>query len=161
MCERLNQEFEEFFLQFEITLSCNHQQMMKIIKPLKNHLLRRTLFKAFKVSLLLAAICFSIYFNDTLNWNFCAVGRIFLIKLLPIWNWIYLSSARCLIAKVSAPIRSLDIEDSILKDCRACENFSKKCRFKLLFHEPLATFVCVIYFRHDWRLRTNNLQFHS
>lgn len=127
MCEKMNQEFEHFFLHCELTLNCDQDQLKKILKPLRNHFLKQQLGRALKVFFLFAAICSAIYYIDTLNWHFCAIGRILMIKLLPIWDWTHLSKARCLIAKTSTPdsISSDKSNGFSAKDCRVCENFGE------------------------------------
>lgn len=127
MCIKMNQEFEDFFLHCHKVTNSNKAEIEKILKPLKVHLWRQQLKKYLKIVLFLTAICFATYHVDTLNWYFCAVGRIIMIKLLPLWNWKYLTKEKCLIPKAE-PIKVNRIEPYINvggKDCRACEKFGK------------------------------------
>ncbi|EFA05643.1 uncharacterized protein LOC103313479 [Tribolium castaneum] len=48
----------------------------------------------------LALLYFATYF-ETISWHLSALGRIFLIKLLPLWDWTSLKNEKCLIWKPS------------------------------------------------------------
>lgn len=132
-------EFEEFFKHLNSHFS--ESEIEKILKPLKFHLQILRIKKLFKILLIFAAICLVIYHIvssfEVINWYLCAIGRIFMIKILPIWNWIYLGSAKCLIAKSSFPQK--EYRDNFnKKDCRVCEHFGKFftndfIRFKITF----------------------------
>lgn len=124
-------EFEEFFQYIEKNLSSSSEKEIKnVLKPLKYLMWKQQLKKFLKISLLFISICCAIYYIDTLNWYFCAVTRILMIKLLPLWNWKYLGRSRCLIEKAQSQSSStaayVDSNDVLnVKDCRACEHFGK------------------------------------
>lgn len=119
----MEQEFKEFFQYIEKDESLSQKDIKIILKPLKYLLLKELLIKYLKITLVIAAICYGVYYIDTLNWWFCAVGRVFLIKILPIWDWTYLGREKCLIPK-SAVKTSYEPNQFDTRDCRACEYFS-------------------------------------
>ncbi|XP_059619517.1 uncharacterized protein LOC132263644 [Phlebotomus argentipes] len=59
-----------------------------------------------------------------INWNIVAIGRLLLIKLLPMWNWTHLHYTKCLLeypVETLAPKTSKhDLSEKI--DCSVCEN---------------------------------------
>lgn len=118
--EELDREFEEFFVYCQ-KVTTSEQELQSILKPLKVLLRIQQFKKICKVLLVVGAICSSIYYIDTLYWYFCAIGRIAMIKMLPIYDWTWISEAKCLVARVQpATESSADVTTS---DCRACENF--------------------------------------
>lgn len=135
MCLKMDKEFEDFFFHCQKITNSNKSEMEKLLKPLQQHLWKQQLKKFIKIVSIFAAICSAIYYVDVLNWYFCAVGRIIMIKLLPIWNWKHLENAKCLIPK--AEVKAKPFADSFrpfnVKDCRACEhfgNYSKVIKIK-------------------------------
>ena len=132
MFKRIDEEFEELFLHCQKLTNSNKKEMENLLKPLRNHLLKEQLKKYFLIAFIFGAICCGIYYVDTLNWYFCALGRLLMIKLLPFWDWTRLAEARCLIGKAEVRTRSSGgfsrLNDE--KDCRACEHFGEK--FKAL-----------------------------
>lgn len=121
----LDQEFENFFYYLEKITNSNEKDIKSILKPLKYHLLKQQLFKYLKTALVFVSICYAIYYMDTLNWYFCAIGRIVLIKILPLWDWTYLGRSKCLIDKYSGAPSSYANGEFNTKDCRSCEYFGK------------------------------------
>lgn len=123
----MDQEFEEFFLLCQKVTNSNQSEVAKILKPLRIHLWKQLLWKSIKVLLIVTTICCAIYYVDTLNWYFCAIGRIVMIKILPLWNWTYLASAKCLISnpEMSQPKSQARSASFNEKDCRSCEHFGE------------------------------------
>lgn len=124
MCQ-VEQEFEEFFNHCQKFTS--QEELQHILKPLKAQLLNKKLKNILKASLILAAICFAIFYFDTPNWYFCAMARTLMIQLLSLWNWTVLAKAKCLIPKADTStkvFRSLS-----MNDCRACERFGRHTYF--------------------------------
>jgi hypothetical protein len=120
-------EFEEFFQNLEKLKNLSEKEIENVLKPLKTFFWIEWLKKLSKVFLVIASICLAIYYVDTLNWYFCAIGRIFLIKILPLWDWRYLGNSKCLIAKSSAEKVFKESENGFNeKDCRACEHFGER-----------------------------------
>lgn len=130
----MNEEFEDFFLHCQKVTNSNQKEIEKILRPLRIHLWKQQLKKCLKIVLIFVAICCGIYYVDTLNWYFCAFGRLAMIKLLPVWDWRYLENARCLIAKSEVQKSNSGSFSSFNeKDCRACEHFGKNLKFLLKF----------------------------
>lgn len=127
-------EFEEFFENLKNSTNLTDDDVKNILKPLTNYFWTNWIKKSLKVFFSVASICLSIYYVDTLNWYFCAIGRILLIKILPLWDWKYLGNSKCLIAKSSSEKVYKESESSFnLKDCRGCEHFGEKSKeFKLI-----------------------------
>lgn len=127
MCIKIDKEFEELFLQCHKITNSNEREMKKILDPLKVHLWKQQLKKYLKIFSIFVAIWCAIYYVDTFNWYFCAVGRIVLINLLPLWDWKPLTTVLCLLPKVENAMKTSGFSLKPLneKDCRACENFGK------------------------------------
>jgi hypothetical protein len=140
----MNEEFEEFFILCQKVTNSNQKEFEKLLHPLKVFLWKQQLKQYLKAILIFAAICFTLYYVDTLNWYFCAIGRLAMIKLLPVWNWTHLEKARCLIAKTEVQKLNTGGLSSINdKDCRACEHygrvFKKIEKLKIFFKFSLQT----------------------
>ena len=124
----LSKEFDEFF-NYCKTLKLTRNEFNEIYSPLRKYLNKLLIKKILKIIFIIFVIIFLCYYVDFLNWNIAAIGRIFLIKLLPYWNWRSLYGERCLIkAKTDAVdtgnTNSLLIDDEItLNDCDVCENY--------------------------------------
>ncbi|KAF5290081.1 hypothetical protein FQA39_LY14862 [Lamprigera yunnana] len=54
---------------------------------------------------------------EAISWHASAIGRIILIKLLPIWNWQYLKNEKCFLDKFT---KVTDLEFN----CALCESYS-------------------------------------
>lgn len=158
MCAKIDKEFEEFFLHCQIITNSDQKEIDKIIKPLKVFLRWQQVTKCLKVISVLATICCAIYYVDSLNWYFCAAGRLIMIKLLPIWNWTYLHNAKCLVAKTAGTPSASPSRTFNEKDCRACEHFGK-------FFSDSKSFSLSVTFqnicRHNRHTRASKLQLHT
>lgn len=119
-------EFEEFFKSLE---KLSEKEVENVLKPLRAYFWIEWLKKFSKLLILVASICFAVYYVDALNWYFCAIGRILLIKILPLWDWRYLANSKCLIAKSSSEKVFRSESGFNEKDCRGCEHFGRKLIF--------------------------------
>jgi hypothetical protein len=126
-CYRMEQEFEDFFLHCQKITKSNQNEIEKILKPLRQHLWKKLMQKWLKVIVIVAAICCATYCIEALNWYVCAIGRILMIKCLPLWNWTYLENANCLISNPAATQSKSQQTSSSFndKDCRTCEHFGE------------------------------------
>lgn len=122
-------EFEEYFQFLEKLSNFKERDIENILKPLKFHLWILWLKKFMKIFIIFASICLAIYYVEILNWYFCAICRILMIKILPIWDWTTLGNAKCLIEKTSLPsskdYNNNESKNFNAKDCWACERFGK------------------------------------
>lgn len=124
----MDSEFNEFFQDLEKLSSLEDREIENILKPLKFYLLMAKVKKYLKILLIVVSICLAIYYVDILNWYFCAIGRILMIKILPFWNWRYLANAKCLIEKSFPDKKEYENnnhDDFNIKDCRACKFFGE------------------------------------
>ena len=120
-------EFEEFFRFIEKSSINKDEEIENVLKPLKFHFWMLRLKKFFKIFLVVATICLSIYYIDIVNWYFCAIGRILLIKILPLWNWKHLGNSKCLIEKEMLQSKQLLKENNFnIKKCWFCEHFGER-----------------------------------
>lgn len=123
-CVKMEKEFEDLFTHFHRICNSKQIEMRKVLSPLRNYLWKQQLKKFAKIFFLILAICGAIAYIDCLNWYFCALGRIAMINLLPLWDWTYLANARCLIPKAKGQSKIYDgIKALDEKDCRACQHF--------------------------------------
>jgi len=125
----LDHEFENFFQYLEKITNSSEKDIKKILKPLKYLFWKQQLAKYIKIALIAISICYAIFYIDTLNWYFCAIGRIVLIKILPLWDWTYLGKSKCLISK-TIPRSSTYANEFNTKDCRSCEYFGEIISYK-------------------------------
>lgn len=61
-------------------------------------------------------ILYLLTYIDTIHWNLSAIGRIALIKLLPLFDWRHMKNKQCLVEKYS------DVPVGIFFNCDLCEN---------------------------------------
>jgi hypothetical protein len=153
--EKMDQEFEEFFQYLEKMTS--EEEIKKILKPLKYLMWRQQLKKGIKIALILISICFAVYYVESLNWLFCGIGRLLMIKILPVWDWRYLGKAKCLIEKSQVQPSSSSSSASyssdntardelVSRDCRVCENFGRVyLQFRPLV-VPIRAHSCLLLF---------------
>lgn len=132
----MNEEFEDFFIHCQKLTSLNGKTS-ELVLPLKVIFLEQKLKKYLKTILVFSAICSAFYYVDTMNWFFCAVGRLVMIKLLPIWDWRHLEKASCLVAKSETEKLSSGGFTSINeRDCLACEHFGEKFSVNTVCGQP-------------------------
>lgn len=135
----LDQEFEDFFQYLDKISNFSEKNIKNILKPLKYLYWKQQLAKYVKIALIVISICYAIYYIDTLNWYFCAICRIMLIKILPLWDWTYLGKSKCLISKTTQQRSSSYANDEFnMRDCRSCEYFGEiKKSYKAFFKSYL------------------------
>ncbi|TMW44346.1 hypothetical protein DOY81_010575, partial [Sarcophaga bullata] len=92
------QDFENFFASLKKQQFSN-SQMLEICKPLRNYYRLQKLKLLSSIGLTIAILWALVIWCDTVNWFLSALGRLFLIQLLPYWNWSELYNAKCLIEK--------------------------------------------------------------
>lgn len=114
-------EFYEFFNFIEKSSITKDEDIENVLKPLKFHFWMLRLKNYLKIFLLVATICLAIYYFDVVNWYFCAIGRILLIKILPLWNWKYLGNSKCLIEKEILQSKQYKENNFSIKNCWFCE----------------------------------------
>lgn len=102
----------------------------------KRWILRKLIRSYIKWTLLVATLCFAVYFVPFLNWNASAIGRLVLIEfVLPFYKWEYLYNADCLINGWSKEIyldekrntgnNDYNSNQSNQESCAICENLGK------------------------------------
>lgn len=80
--------------------SFSKEEMEEICKPL-HLLIRKSLLMRYiryiTYFVLISSFLYYICISETILWNLSAIGRVFMVKLLPFWNWEKLSNQKCLI----------------------------------------------------------------
>lgn len=94
----IEHDFENFFASLKKQQFSN-SQMLAICKPIRNYYRLQKLKLLSIIGLTLAILWALVIWCDTVNWFLSALGRLFLIQLLPYWNWSDLYNAKCLIEK--------------------------------------------------------------
>lgn len=69
--------------------------------------------------LVLMGVIYCVTFFDSINWHLSAIGRIMLIQILPIYDWMYMKNQFCLIES-----RSNVVTENFF-NCELCENINK------------------------------------
>lgn len=128
--ESLNNEFEDF-LKFCKGNSISEKDINRICSSL-NYQLELRQWK--KVGLLagLSFLCIWLCLNvGFLEWSISAVGRILMIKLLPVYDWTNLYNANCLVSYQTEDLQQVgassneDSEEINKRNCALCENLGK------------------------------------
>lgn len=139
----MNCEFEEFFSYCK-KKEFSENEMKILVKPLKFYLWKMKTLKYMKIILILTTICSSVLFFETLNWYFCAIGRILMIKvriltkflnkfisfkdfqMIPLWDWKNLYNAKCLISNFAEDVKHKTNSQKLNNyNCKLCEDFGK------------------------------------
>ncbi|XP_055678156.1 uncharacterized protein LOC129786925 [Lutzomyia longipalpis] len=123
MNKAFDQEFREFFAKVHQENFVN-SDVKKIYRPLVIYL-RWRIFRKYTAIFFFIGILWALVQVTVINWNLVAVGRLFLIKLLPFWNWTHLHNAKCLIDYPIALAPNADdhvVGDKYQFDCSVCEN---------------------------------------
>lgn len=124
----------EFEKEFEAFSSfCKKQNFTKteldiIYAPLKKELKIQFWIKVLKIFAVLTFLSSSFYYVSFLNWNISAIGRIALIKIIPIWNWKAHFNDKCLVPyfDVGLNYKTESKFEGIYKDdCAVCETLGK------------------------------------
>jgi hypothetical protein len=116
---KLDRKMEQL-LQNISTLSKSDQKVL--LRPFKLMVWKVQFKKALFIVVILSSVIWSVQNIEVVNWNLSAIGRLFLMQLLPFWDWTYLYNEKCLV-KVNSPPRDDQAFDSIRdEDCSACEH---------------------------------------
>ncbi|KAI4454746.1 arginine demethylase and lysyl-hydroxylase jmjd [Holotrichia oblita] len=100
---------ENNFTDEEIANIC--KPLLPTVKNLKSKLLLYAL-----VFLTIFSILYLLSYLDTIQWHYSALGRIFLIELLPFWDWKNLQHEKCIVNSLK-PTENLPR----VQDCTFCE----------------------------------------
>lgn len=128
----IEKEFEAF------SSFCKKQNFTKsemdiIYAPIKKELKIKFWIKFFKIFAVLTFLSSSVYYIPFINWNISAIGRIAMIKILPIWNWKVHFNDKCLMPYFDVGLRSYKTESKFENvyrdDCAVCETLGKKNGF--------------------------------
>lgn len=118
--EELNREFQIFFD------NCKSRNLSSTeMKVICKYLERKTLWKQLRIEInfmIVIILIYLIYINcEVFAWYITALGRIFLIQLLPYWDWTYLYNQQCLIEN----IKTTENLRYYSNDCPACNSGGK------------------------------------
>lgn len=69
--------------------------------------------------LILLCLIYCMTFFDGIHWHLSAISRLMLIKILPIYDWMYMKNQFCLIE------RNTDVPTEIFFNCDLCENVNR------------------------------------
>ncbi|GAB0093014.1 uncharacterized protein DMENIID0001_080660 [Sergentomyia squamirostris] len=130
MSSSIEEEFRKFFLKLELeNLPPNVKR--KIYKPLLNHL-RWKVVKKYILIIGSLTILWTFCQISVIQWNLSAVVRIFMIKMLPLWNWTTMYGTKCLIEYRGSDLApnaneaKADLNSGV--DCSVCENLDSITR---------------------------------
>lgn len=115
--QQFNTEINDFYKHLKEN-KYTEQEIRKILQPLQKKAISKNV-KIFAYLLLALLIFYILSYLEFVSWNIAAVSRIFLIELLPFWDWTVLKNEKCLISKYSTPAV---IENSF--NCDLCENIN-------------------------------------
>lgn len=118
--EQLNRDFESFY-EFCKENNLSDDDIRKICQPLIQHVRKAKLVKHVKICILAMFLLLTLYVictTETASWHLAAIGRIFMIKLLPLYDWTQLRHENCLIKKPS------DEPAKTQFDCVLCESIA-------------------------------------
>nr|XP_022899734.1 uncharacterized protein LOC111413109 isoform X2 [Onthophagus taurus] len=112
--QQIEKDLNEFY-QFCKENRLSEKEIAQICKPLSERV-NNFPFKGYvlKITLILL-ILYLLSYLELFSWIYSAIGRLFLIELLPYWNWQVLQSEKCLISN-SKPQNQKNT-----KDCSFCE----------------------------------------
>lgn len=122
--ELINSEVRSFY-EYCKEAGISDEEMDIICRPLTNAVRKASLKRWTRILLFLimvVAIGYTVSQTDTFQWHATAAVRIFLIKLLPVWDWTPLYHTKCMIEKSQSP---LDGNVVSATDCITCEAVSK------------------------------------
>ncbi|RZB94438.1 hypothetical protein BDFB_009351 [Asbolus verrucosus] len=95
-------------------------EIRKIFAPLKPNTNKLKLISAILIAVLILTSLYFLTYFETISWHLSALGRIFLIKLLPYWDWTVLKNEKCLLPKSTSSILP-----EINFNCDLCENIKQ------------------------------------
>lgn len=111
----------------------NPNENQLIVKIITRHLLQQHLWRQLQYLSVIVLLAVTVYYVPLVNANLSAIGRIFLIKLLPVWNWERLTDERCLLGPLfTKNMYVTDADNQFTSapqlykdDCVLCENNGK------------------------------------
>lgn len=115
------QQFNDEVNEFHKYLKENRytdEEIYKIFSPLQTKRISKNV-KIVVYSIMALLVVYFLSQLEFISWNSSALSRIFLIKLLPLWDWTVLKNEKCLISKYS---QSQTTEN--IFNCDVCENIN-------------------------------------
>lgn len=139
--------FQEKSLEFEREFEafsgfCKKQNLTKseldlVYAPIKKELKIQFWIRFLKIVAALTCVSLTVYYISYVNWNISAIGRIALIKMLPIWNWKTHFNDKCLVPYLNVGLGSYKTDKTIVEDykedCVVCETIGKTENWRELF----------------------------
>lgn len=116
--EQLNRDFETFY-EFCKDNNLTDDDVKKLCEPLLRTVRKTRLIIHLKIcilSMFLLLILYVICSSETASWHLSAIGRICMIKLLPLYDWTQLRNEQCLIKRAAS-----ENFEKISYDCVFCE----------------------------------------
>lgn len=133
--ELINSEVQSFY-EYCKEAGMSDEEMDIICRPLTTAVRKAYIKKWTRVGLIIVmilALGYTVSQTETAQWHASAVGRIILIKLLPIWDWTPLYYNKCLISKAQTD----NVEDDFTTiNCISCEAISELFIMCLLINLP-------------------------
>lgn len=114
--DQINREFESFY-EFCKENHLNDDDVRKICEPLLKPVRRAKLVKHLKIcifSMFVLLLLYVVCSTEQVSWHLSAIGRIFMIKLLPFYDWTQLRNENCLIKRTNSKMEQRF-------DCVLCE----------------------------------------
>lgn len=142
--QELNREFEQIFSLIQKNNSTtdhfnNDKFQSQLISMIQRHYFKIIALQFFKLSLIIIVGFSLIYYINFLNWNFSAIGRILMIKLLRFWDWKHLYNSNCLISveQQTTTVNAVDKDYSEMNNdvsnlCVTCENLGNLYTLKAI-----------------------------
>lgn len=100
------------------------EEIRKLFSPFLTTINRARLLKHLKICILTLFVVSLLYFFcscESVSWHLSAIGRILMIKILPIYDWTVLKDKDCLIPKSSVE----NLAPASNFDCVLCESISE------------------------------------
>lgn len=102
------------------------EEMDIICRPLTNVVRKASAKRWTRVGLfiiMVLAIGYTVSTTDTFQWHASALGRILLVKILPLWDWTPLYYNKCLIERSQPPALESNLMSPV--NCISCEAVSE------------------------------------
>lgn len=94
------------------------EEISNICRPLMQSDFKSKYFKTFIIFLIVLLTLYFMSYFETVQWHYSAIGRLFLIELLPVWNWKEMKNEKCLIKTMKSDTNT---NADIMQDCTYCE----------------------------------------
>uniref|UniRef100_A0A182N4J9 Uncharacterized protein n=1 Tax=Anopheles dirus TaxID=7168 RepID=A0A182N4J9_9DIPT len=103
----------------------SERDLYEVFAPVRRRIWRSLCIRWLTRVACLLTICLTVYYVPSVNWHATAVGRLFMIELLPYWDWTPLYRGKCLIAKSKENTASKAYETTpfFSDDCVVCQNY--------------------------------------